>query len=64
MKKVGRPTSVSADAVRECQRVREARMALPSNRELAQRLGLTLAQIDYAISNRGYKWLKTHGDKT
>lgn len=63
MKHTGRPTTVSMEAVMACQQVREARMALPSKKQLARRYGMTVRQVDYAMSVHGYKWIKKQGDK-
>jgi DNA-binding transcriptional MocR family regulator len=48
---------MTAEAIQECRRVKEARSLLPSNRELAQRYGVSLHNINHAMDLSCYKQL-------
>ena len=62
-RKIGRPTKMTAEAIQECRRVKEARSLLPTNRELAQRFGVSLHNINHAMDQTCYKKLNKEGAK-
>ena len=62
-RKIGRPTKMTAEAIQECRRVKEARSSLPSDKELAQRFNVPVHNIVRAMDLRCYKKLRTQGEK-
>ena len=55
---------MTADAIQECRRVKEARSLLPTNKQLARLFNVPVYNINRAMDLSCYKQLNKQGEKS